>query len=357
MPPVSYYNDRPLNKSLPRRPTLLKSSPDAVAFNVVRWGFASVLPFLLAFLGEIGILSLLVSRLGVYDHQAPLELLYFLVYYVVFSGSALLFIAVTESTTICAIYQQIYELSDGRNYMYFTCGRQCTTWPDTLASLGIGPLSHLQLRVRVPGGATGGANKDAGGAALPTPNQKFHGCPDSVIPPTTHPAMQPQELLNPPSTHPQNFPHPPTPFFRRSNLRQELPRRPGSVPSPVFVVLVVVFSIKPGQPWSGAMVMGSVSCIIIALRPGERGSPISAALPTPKRSRWNLQGEKKSRIVPTVGGGGRKGPQSLVPDLPNLRQSSRGLAQLSRTRKFVSLMEKCESSSSRQISGKARHLD
>ncbi|KAJ6610350.1 hypothetical protein B0H10DRAFT_1953953 [Mycena sp. CBHHK59/15] len=59
----------PLSKSLPRRPTLLKSSPDAVAFNVVRWGFASV-----------------------YDHQAPLELLYLLVYYVVFSGSALLFI-------------------------------------------------------------------------------------------------------------------------------------------------------------------------------------------------------------------------------------------------------------------------
>ncbi|KAJ6599625.1 hypothetical protein B0H10DRAFT_2218329 [Mycena sp. CBHHK59/15] len=48
MPPVSYYNDWPLSKSLPRRPTLLKSSPDAVAFNVVRWGFASVLPFLLA---------------------------------------------------------------------------------------------------------------------------------------------------------------------------------------------------------------------------------------------------------------------------------------------------------------------
>ncbi|KAJ6616569.1 hypothetical protein B0H10DRAFT_1949035 [Mycena sp. CBHHK59/15] len=57
--------------------------------------------------------------------------------------------------------------------MYFTCGRQCTTWPDTLASLGIGPLSHLQLRVRVPGGATGGANKDAGGAASGSnPNQE-----------------------------------------------------------------------------------------------------------------------------------------------------------------------------------------
>ncbi|KAJ6550504.1 hypothetical protein B0H10DRAFT_1968889 [Mycena sp. CBHHK59/15] len=35
MPPVFYYNDWPLSKSLPRRPTLLKSSPDAVAFNVV----------------------------------------------------------------------------------------------------------------------------------------------------------------------------------------------------------------------------------------------------------------------------------------------------------------------------------
>ncbi|KAJ6550561.1 hypothetical protein B0H10DRAFT_2379639 [Mycena sp. CBHHK59/15] len=186
MPSIVKYDDRPSGKSLPARPTLLESLPEAVGFNRVRWASVNVILFLIPLLAEVGICSLLGSRLGVYDHKSPLELVYFLAYCWASSGSTLLFIEssslkpssssftvfilgltggslsvpVTESTTISAIYQHIRTLQrlpstpgTGGYYMYFTYARGHISWSDTVASLKIGPMSHLHLRVAVLGGA------------------------------------------------------------------------------------------------------------------------------------------------------------------------------------------------------------
>ncbi|KAJ7110882.1 hypothetical protein C8R44DRAFT_883350 [Mycena epipterygia] len=63
---------------------------------------------------------------------------------------------VTDPTSISEIYDHLISLQlvplspDG---LYFTHGSRRVAWSDTAKSLGLGPLSHLDLRVVVPGGA------------------------------------------------------------------------------------------------------------------------------------------------------------------------------------------------------------
>ncbi|KAJ7856960.1 hypothetical protein B0H14DRAFT_3135922 [Mycena olivaceomarginata] len=82
---------------------------------------------------------LLGSHLGISTHTAPEQLGYVLAYFSGFSGALLLFFVVTKYTTAGEIYS---HLSDR------------LLWTDTVGSVGLGPMSHLFLRIQVPGGAT-----------------------------------------------------------------------------------------------------------------------------------------------------------------------------------------------------------
>ena len=66
---------------------------------------------------------------------------------------------VTNTTTVYALYGHLISLGlvpTNRQHLYFTHGGRRVNWTDTMQSLGLGPLSHLQMRVIVPGGANAG---------------------------------------------------------------------------------------------------------------------------------------------------------------------------------------------------------
>ncbi|KAJ7922619.1 hypothetical protein B0H13DRAFT_1865636 [Mycena leptocephala] len=65
-----------------------------------------------------------------------------------------------------ALYGHLISLGlvpTNRQHLYFTHGGRRVNWTDTMQSLGLGPLSHLQMRVIVPGGA----NAEAGSSRRP----------------------------------------------------------------------------------------------------------------------------------------------------------------------------------------------
>ncbi|KAJ7712733.1 hypothetical protein B0H16DRAFT_554505 [Mycena metata] len=66
-------------------------------------------------------------------------------------------VLVRGTTTMGDVYMHPDDLellpSDGRHFLHFNtiCGRR-TSWHDTMESLGLGPMSHLYLKIPVPGG-------------------------------------------------------------------------------------------------------------------------------------------------------------------------------------------------------------
>ncbi|KAJ7112460.1 hypothetical protein C8R43DRAFT_961855 [Mycena crocata] len=66
---------------------------------------------------------------------------------------------VTASTTIGDIYRHLISPAcvptGGTVQLYFTHAGQRVNWDDMIKSFGLGPLSHLHMRARTLGGATG----------------------------------------------------------------------------------------------------------------------------------------------------------------------------------------------------------
>lgn len=65
-------------------------------------------------------------------------------------------VSVTKSTAAADIYQYLGLPSELRNSFYFTAGRRKLSWDDTMESHNLGALSHLHLRLVVPGGSKPG---------------------------------------------------------------------------------------------------------------------------------------------------------------------------------------------------------
>jgi hypothetical protein len=67
---------------------------------------------------------------------------------------------VTKYTTVYEIYQHLLDLGlvpkTGIDNLFFTVGGRRVSWDDTMESLKLRPISHLDLRIRVPGGANPG---------------------------------------------------------------------------------------------------------------------------------------------------------------------------------------------------------
>jgi hypothetical protein len=66
---------------------------------------------------------------------------------------------VTNTTTVYELYGHLLSLGlvpANHQHLYFTHGSRRVNWTDTMQSLGLGPLSHLQMRIIVPGGANAG---------------------------------------------------------------------------------------------------------------------------------------------------------------------------------------------------------
>ncbi|KAJ6595272.1 hypothetical protein B0H10DRAFT_1960549 [Mycena sp. CBHHK59/15] len=199
------YDARPLGKTLPARPTLLRSRPEAVGFYRLRWALVNAMLFLLPFLAEIAILVLLGSQLGFRNHQSPVEMVYFLVYCWASSGCGLLFIASVRFPRVFR-YHLVIPLILGcrRHHSHFSFMSQCrlkalcgktdegpsddsqSTFTifilgiindsisvHTLGSLNIGPLCHLQLRVSVPGGAKKNNANTAGKSGAPRIKERY----------------------------------------------------------------------------------------------------------------------------------------------------------------------------------------
>jgi hypothetical protein len=65
-----------------------------------------------------------------------------------------------DTTTIGEIYMHLMSLgvvpTAGPLHLYFTHAGHRVSWSDTMQSLGMGPLSHLQMRIVIPGGADPG---------------------------------------------------------------------------------------------------------------------------------------------------------------------------------------------------------
>ncbi|KAJ7862606.1 hypothetical protein B0H14DRAFT_2575275 [Mycena olivaceomarginata] len=58
----------------------------------------------------------------------------------------------------------------GLGNLYFTVGSRRVSWDDTMESLKLGPISHLDLRIRVPGGAN--PDPEASSSSLPTKRKR-----------------------------------------------------------------------------------------------------------------------------------------------------------------------------------------
>jgi hypothetical protein len=74
-------------------------------------------------------------------------------------GSISYTLVVTNYTTAREIYSHISKLGLAPTnpvYFYFIFDRRRVLWTDSVGSLGLGPLSHLHLRLRVSGGAPQG---------------------------------------------------------------------------------------------------------------------------------------------------------------------------------------------------------
>jgi hypothetical protein len=67
---------------------------------------------------------------------------------------------VNGETTIDDIYQHLQNLgvvpTSGFRHFYFTYGGRRIRWDDTMTSLGLGSLSHLHMKLAIPGGANQG---------------------------------------------------------------------------------------------------------------------------------------------------------------------------------------------------------
>ncbi|KAJ7321009.1 hypothetical protein DFH08DRAFT_970311 [Mycena albidolilacea] len=89
-------------------------------------------------------------------------------------GGCSLPILVTKYTTVYEIYQHLLDLGvvpkTGINNLFFTVGGRRVSWDDTMESLKLGPISHLDLRIRVPGGAN--PDPEASSSSLPAKRKR-----------------------------------------------------------------------------------------------------------------------------------------------------------------------------------------
>ncbi|KAJ7794738.1 hypothetical protein B0H14DRAFT_2621657 [Mycena olivaceomarginata] len=83
-------------------------------------------------------------------------------------------ILVTKHTTVYKIYRHLLDLRlvprVGLSNLYFTVGGRRVSWDDTMESLKLGPISHLDLRIRMPGGAN--PDPEASSSSLPTKRKR-----------------------------------------------------------------------------------------------------------------------------------------------------------------------------------------
>ncbi|KAF7372114.1 Transposase-like protein [Mycena venus] len=217
------YDHRPSGKLLPARGTLFLSRPEAIGAHAQKSIILNFLLFMLPFVAlGLGIFTL-GDRLGIYTHEFPFDLWYTLIYFAFCEGLSLLSIGwvlfpqifrfhqfvplilgvrrhrshfsfmsqrrrnqvlrkskpiftifvmgfrsrslpipVTGDTTVAGISQYLdSSLGLDLTHYYFTYLGRRMDWGDRMESLGIGALSHLQLRLRVLGGAKPGSAPQA----------------------------------------------------------------------------------------------------------------------------------------------------------------------------------------------------
>ncbi|KAJ7702129.1 hypothetical protein B0H16DRAFT_1832102 [Mycena metata] len=150
------YEARPRGKLLPKRGTLFTSSLQSITFHCVAWAVVNFSLFLLPSATALTAAILLGSRLTTALQSTPQELAYCLTYLSIQTGCLLLFYVVTNCTRAREIYSQLSKLGlvpTAAVCFYFTFDRRRMLWMDTVGSVGLGPLSHLHLRLRVLGGA------------------------------------------------------------------------------------------------------------------------------------------------------------------------------------------------------------
>ncbi|KAJ7801282.1 hypothetical protein B0H14DRAFT_2615489 [Mycena olivaceomarginata] len=230
-------SDPSKRERVPARGTLFASRPDAVASHFLKWMSLNLILFLFPFFSGLLALYSLGDRLGIYNHESPKSLAYTLAYFAISSGSANIFIAglifptifryhlvgplilgrrrhrshfsfmsnrrmnrvcgkscwtifvmgfqarslpvvVNGETTIDGIYWQLQNLgvvpTSGFPHFYFTYGGRRIRWDDTMNSLGLGPLSHLHLKLAIPGGATQGPDLGTFWNPRPIPFYRTH---------------------------------------------------------------------------------------------------------------------------------------------------------------------------------------
>ncbi|KAJ7162387.1 hypothetical protein C8R46DRAFT_1353332 [Mycena filopes] len=205
----------PPGKLLPRRGTLFASHPEALGFNRLRWAALNfallLLPLAIAFCGLFSLQSRIASV------ASSGELFFAIGYFVLSATSGLMFgatlffprvfryhviirallnqhrhrshysfmsqrrmkrefgrpsftifilgvkasgsmpIVVTNETFVGQVYAHLASKSIvprvPPEYLYFAHGRRSLGWGQTMGKLGLGPLSHLCLRMAVPGGS------------------------------------------------------------------------------------------------------------------------------------------------------------------------------------------------------------
>ncbi|KAJ7875901.1 hypothetical protein B0H14DRAFT_2568497 [Mycena olivaceomarginata] len=211
------YHDRGPNKFLPKRGSLFASSREAIAAQWLRWALMNVALFLFPLV--TGLLGLFYCRSWV-KASSWHDVICASIYFSTSTGSALIFVASMlfprffryhvvvaaflgqrrhrshfsfmsqrrmdqiygngqqwytifviglksrSLPVLYALYGHLISLGlvpTNRQHLYFTHGGRRVNWTDTMQSLGLGPLSHLQMRVIVPGGA----NAEAGSSRRP----------------------------------------------------------------------------------------------------------------------------------------------------------------------------------------------
>ncbi|KAJ7088224.1 hypothetical protein C8R43DRAFT_298081 [Mycena crocata] len=208
------YDDRGPAKSLPKRGSLYASRPETVGANVLRWALMNVLIFLLPFVTNLLVLlaaqshlrthgivcvtyayfyfsftsvcALLAIATGLFPrffrYHLTLTLLLerrrhrshfsfmsqrrinalcgtggFTVF-IIGLASCSLPLFVTDDTTVGEIYEHLVWLGlvpkRSCQQLYFALRGRRVDWSDTMQCLGLGTLSHLELRITIPGGAS-----------------------------------------------------------------------------------------------------------------------------------------------------------------------------------------------------------
>ncbi|KAJ7454880.1 hypothetical protein FB451DRAFT_1184708 [Mycena latifolia] len=142
------------------RGTLFDSSPEALLYYWPKWIFAQIFLFLLPLAVSCGLAGFFFgSSLGLFGQQSPPELAYVLAFLCMSAGLMTVFLVVMKNTMVHHIFEILADLglvsANGQDQFYFTHNGRKIAWIDTMESLGIGPVSHLFLKLIVPGGARG----------------------------------------------------------------------------------------------------------------------------------------------------------------------------------------------------------